>query len=385
MASIKPNKIPKVVFIDDCISPEFVPKELPYESYEARDTGIAACVVTGKYNHASLCYTIFRDNVHTPYHLTSIKVLDNKTGTGNSGALLAALSWCGDNDVDLINMSMGTRQYEDFAPICKAIERLSDVAIVSACSNKNELTFPACLPSVIGVRHCDCMPPDGSFIYLDNPFDNIDILTYANDLTIHVGGNIYTSFYRGSSFAVPLISARVCTYLSHGNGSCDVRQFLKNSSLKDTSFVSYEFYKNLHRKWSSVDVPLVALFSDSFDNASKLKPLFELFALEGYRAVLLSDKHETNIVEFTFHLGLNNEIALRKQIELIYNFAQPDIIFLDMHCAVFAGLGLNLDIVLKNSYTQCPVPESCENCCVIDMGLSAAVLFKLIVEHLTGE
>ena len=144
----------KVVFIDDGIDPGFVPENIPFKSYESNEAGVKESTAGCGLSHGTQCYQIFRDKVRSPYRLISIKVLDSMTGTGTKSALIAALKWCANQEIDLINMSMGTRQFLDFAPIAEAVQELSFAVIVAACSNQNELTFPACLRQVIGVRHC---------------------------------------------------------------------------------------------------------------------------------------------------------------------------------------------------------------------------------------
>jgi hypothetical protein len=147
--------------------------------------------------------------------------------------MVAALHWCSKNDVDLINMSMGTKQYSDFAAVVEAVTSLSHIPIVAACSNSNTLTFPACLPTVIGVRYCEHKLTQDSYIYQTDPYDQVEVLVCSVDNTI-----------QSNSMATPIVTARVCEYILNGDTEPDViKQRLKLDSIKNYSFADYSYYK----------------------------------------------------------------------------------------------------------------------------------------------
>ena len=252
------SQIPKVAFIDDGINSEFITSGISFENYTADETGVYLSGLVNEKSHGTMCYQIFHNNVHIPYCLISIKVLDNATGLGSHKALLSALNWCASQDISVINMSMGTRQYTDFAPIAASVSRISKSIIVAACSNENELTFPACLPHVIGVRHSNHEKLEGNFAYLHNPYDQIDVVTCVKDEPICFGNNHIEKMSGANSFATPLITARICNYIGQGYSTLDaIRKQLECDSIKDTTFASHKFYKNLICKWESIAIPYV--------------------------------------------------------------------------------------------------------------------------------
>ena len=295
-----------VAFIDDGIS-SLVPG---VECFAAEETGVFPVKPYIHPSHATACYRIFCGHARSPFRPISIKTMDDQTGTGKPKALLQALKWCAKNEVGLINMSMGTRQYLDFAGIAASVKMLKDTAIVAACSNVNELTFPACLPEVIGVRHCNRAELVNAFAYIDNPYDQIDVLT-------NCGGT--------NSFAVPFITARVCDYLSQGVKPCEIRSILKADSVKDVSFVDYGFYKGIFPKWEEIKVPLLSVPSDLPPyKKTWLDNLILEFIKDGYRAVCFSDSQKTSPADFTFHLSEPG------YMDILYNFTLPDLIFLQL-------------------------------------------------------
>jgi hypothetical protein len=307
---------PIIAFIDDGINPHAVPPGIGFESYTACKDGVYESTPKNVMSHGTLCYRIFDKNVNCPYHLISIKVLDNTTGTGNHKAFAKALEWCTTKNIDIINMSIGTRQYSDFASVTKQIKNLNKTTIVAACNNQNELTIPACLPQVIGVRHCNEVER-GRLYYMHNPYDQIEVMTHSGQIP-------------ANSCAAPFVSAYVCNLYAQGiKGTYEVRQKLSALSLADGTYTppatDYHFYKNLLLQREEVNVPVVALLGDNiFQTTKKLAALIKKMVTKGYRAVGLTQYTETNIEKLLFHL------PDPAWIDLYYNFTQPDILFLYM-------------------------------------------------------
>jgi hypothetical protein len=81
-----------------------------------------------------------------------VKVFHNSLAT-NLATLLFAIDWCLDNDMDLINLSLGTLNVEHRGAFETAIARVqaSGKAIVSAAEIGGVPSLPGCLPGVIGV------------------------------------------------------------------------------------------------------------------------------------------------------------------------------------------------------------------------------------------
>jgi len=314
----------KLAIIDDGINQANIPPGIIYECHTADKHGVKPDTPLTAESHGSACYSLIQKNTSTPHKLISIAVLDHETGTGNHMALLSALKWCAGQNIDLINMSIGTRQFSDFAAIAEAIGNLPDTIIVAACSNQNELTFPACLPSVIGVRHCDREELRGKHIFIQNPYDQIEVKTNAAD----------ENDYGSNSHAAPIITARCLDLLHQGYRGIDaIRQKLKTDAITDTGFVGKDFYKGLSPNWSEVESPIVAIVDDGIKSTEVLKKLLSMFMDDGYRAAALSANHETSAGDFIFRLFWSGtgEAGTSELIELYYNFILPDILFLHMN------------------------------------------------------
>ena len=84
--------------------------------------------------------------------LYAVKVFD-RTLTTNIEVILKAIDWCIDNEMDLVNLSLGTANNEHRDLMERAAARAEEkgTALVAAREMSGALSLPGCLPSVIGV------------------------------------------------------------------------------------------------------------------------------------------------------------------------------------------------------------------------------------------
>jgi hypothetical protein len=245
--------------------------------------------------HEAEVLSVFNSHVKCEVEPIYLNVLDH-TGMGKPADLVAALEECAVRGVDVINMSIGTQQYSDFAAIAGAVAKLGSTVIIAACANTNRLTFPACLPQVIGVRSGNTE----GYAYVDNPYDGIEIIIEPRT---------------ANSLAAPRIAALVCEYLTEGVSPDNVRARLRSGATPFTP--SYDFYKGLLAEWEDVNIPIVALSV----GMAVPKALLNEFVADGYRAVCFSRVEKRDIENLVFHIS-------GEDMNLHYNFTLPDIIFL---------------------------------------------------------
>ena len=137
----------RVAFIDCGISKDHLQSGDQLESCRADVSGVSSSDAHDEAGHGTLCYHVFNCFAKDCHTIIDIKLLDPKTDTGSHKALVTVLEWCKDQQLDVVNMSMGTRQFSDFAPITKAIRSLSPATVVVAAgSNGGWLGVP---------RRCD--------------------------------------------------------------------------------------------------------------------------------------------------------------------------------------------------------------------------------------
>jgi len=84
--------------------------------------------------------------------LYALKVFD-RVLTTNIEVIIKAIDWCIENQIDVINLSLGTvnPEHRDVMEMTVARAANNGIALVAACETSDKLSFPGCLPSVIGV------------------------------------------------------------------------------------------------------------------------------------------------------------------------------------------------------------------------------------------
>ncbi len=141
--------------------------------------------------------------------LSSIKILTKMQGSVDK--LCTAIEWCIDNEVNIINMSIGTTSCEDKDKLKKAIARANEknIVIVAASSNEGNITYPAVFEKVIGVK-CDLDDKlkEEELIYNINCQDNVEITCNSVHSLINYKMEELSS-RRCNSYAAPLITAKV--------------------------------------------------------------------------------------------------------------------------------------------------------------------------------
>lgn len=378
----------KIAFIDDGIDSQFVPPQISFKNLAVYDGVVREAGVEGV-SHGAACYTVFRNHVQEPYMLISIKVLDRRNRNGHIKDMLKALEWCGANDIHLIHMSIGTRQSADMPPLYQAVRRLSTqgIIMVAACSNRNTLTFPACFPLVIGVRHHDDKVLTNSFVFLDDAYDNINVMTCASDITLSHGNNQAIVFYAGNSLAAPIVTARVCDYLSNGCvGMEAIKQRLRSDSLKDCAPSGYSFYKQLLGEWKDIDIPVVAILSNNMSVViTKIMELIKLFVRDEYNALGLSPNIETNMLDGVYKL--HTAETLNDNLKWFFNFAQPDVILLHISIddLVQSDCNAPIDVLITESFEEEAKYKLFNEIDRMDINMSTPNLYSELIELLCSE
>lgn len=184
-------------------------------------------------SHGTICTAIFNKYcLKKDIDIIGIKILDNDTEKGNVQQLIIAIKWCIENNVNLINCSLGTTNYVDFLIIKKAVNSAVEnrIVIVAAQSNNDLYTLPACLDNVIGVKK-DLFYCDGNYKWRWYPFDNIEIAVCGIHQLIKKDNSVFWTS-NSNSYAVPIITAYIANIIyDRGIMSIDeLKLFLENNA-----------------------------------------------------------------------------------------------------------------------------------------------------------
>ena len=142
----------KIAVIDDgiCLNTAFYVKRLLFDM-EYMDEKIQKRISpTLPDSHGTIVGDIIQSYEETVC-IGSVKTVWHETG-GSPQALAAAIMWCADYGVDVIHMSLGTMEWQDFIVIDHAVRTVSpQISLIAAGENFGQFSAPASLPSVWSV------------------------------------------------------------------------------------------------------------------------------------------------------------------------------------------------------------------------------------------
>ncbi|MUG23708.1 S8 family serine peptidase [Paenibacillus macerans] len=165
--------------------------------------------------HGTLCAAIIEK--YSKYkQIYSVKIL-NERGKATSKQLAAAITWCIENDIKIINMSVGSTDRQDYDLIKQVVNQAYNkgIIIIAAASNRGDMTYPAAFSNTIGVK-CDRnhILNFSQYIYDCSSLDGTEVIANGRHrLTNRLGDTIATD--ASNSYAAPLVTALVSNMLYH--------------------------------------------------------------------------------------------------------------------------------------------------------------------------
>lgn len=171
----------------------------------------------------------------------SVKILDSENKATIS-AVIKAIEWCIQNDIDIINMSFGTNVYSKILhEEIKKAESQGIVMVAAAGNNESKIQYPAQYPEVISVGSIDDKLKSSQFSNNQNvdlvaPGENVQTLGYMGSFSTTEGTSIATAHVTGVAAAV--MSAN--KYLSNTR----IKSVLKESAVSLSDGTQLVNYKN---------------------------------------------------------------------------------------------------------------------------------------------
>ena len=306
-------------------------------------------------SHATLCTKVFLDHTTCMCELFFVNIWDEGELKANINDLVTALTWCLENEIKLINLSLGTTLMVDIPPLFDIIDKLieRDVIIVAASSNSRLLTFPASFDNVIGVKALESKEGHLGFIYQEGSIDQIEISCYVKEEVIEYQGYHYP-LCAANSLAAPIISAKICSLLSEGYDSIErVKSKLKEESLSLCHNQDDKIYKKYFEQ--EIEIPVIAVVNDcymkSFNVTSFVEQLLMAFAKKEYHGICLSENGKTNLSQKVLNLTDFEIYTTVEKLRFYTRYCNVDYIIVEGHQEFLleSFKGDEIDIILHHS------------------------------------
>lgn len=266
-------------------------------------------------NHGTVCTALLSEFTEEA-EVISISV--NESGKLPLDNMGVALLWCINHNIDIICMSIGTSSWlglRELYPIFELLEE-SKIIVVGAGANDDRITFPASLPSVLGVRYKKASTVLGKteIAMINNPIDGIDIETdMPPSRVLNKLEKLYHYEYpMANSMVAPYITAKIirlmnqgyeCTTMvklkrNLGKYICTLIKEEKEEAAELSSEECISFLENLAQ-------PVIGiLYQDEKGNKGTIEQLIlglqQLFYKNGFKVTILSTVLASNIKESIF-------------------------------------------------------------------------------------
>lgn len=325
----------RVAIIDDGVNRELCSRQdIIINCYELIDDQIKPIegnVDISPQSHGTIC-TLIMTSFTKHLEIFSLNIIPQGSRTTSVNNLCTALKWCLENDIKIINMSLGTTYFVDYFILNPIIEQLyfNGAIVVAACNNNNIITFPASMPNVIGVK-CDFQNElnENEFFFNEKDIRNIQITSCCvysrlNGVSIDIC----------NSYAAPYITALVINYTYEGiNSFNQVIDRLKRSSNNNSILGGYQYdQKSITYPSDYHDIPNIGLLNCYSDDSNKImKSISRVFQSYGYNCIFISDSFNLGNNFFKLQNYWNPPVSDAVKIyEMIVKVSLPDIVFTDI-------------------------------------------------------
>ena len=216
----------RVAIIDNGINEHLIKRRIE-KNIAIDENGI--CIADTKnidqqqFQHGTNCAMIL-EKYCPDCRLISIRILD-ENGEGAIKNIYPALRWCYNNQISLVNLSLGTTDFRDYGKLRCLINEYAakGMIIVAATANSGFVSYPASLTNVIGVATTDS-PLDYCKDYMQMGIDTV--VPSVHTIRVH---NVEISTSLSNSYAAPYISALIANKLK-ANRTFEIKSLKRYAS-----------------------------------------------------------------------------------------------------------------------------------------------------------
>ena len=166
--------------------------------------------------HGTLCMALLIESLHAHHILPKVNIthfsIFNKQGNRSLNCFFDALTYCVKNGFDIVSLSLGFVDRSclpDMLPIMKSKMK---TMFVAAAANSFQITYPAALSNVLGVKR-SLIQSNSRYVEAINPPDGIELIANLPESRMKKNiNNNYNAFYSDTnSIIVPQLCGTICS------------------------------------------------------------------------------------------------------------------------------------------------------------------------------
>lgn len=326
----------KVAFIDDLVNIDYLNQlKNPFVTINGffkvlNNTVIELDSFNTDLSHSTLCAKVFMENIKTKCELYFIHIIDNKTLKGSLESLLIALEWCYINEIEVINLSLGTTIVKEAALIKNVIDKISsrDILIVAATANTGLITYPAFFKNVIAV---------GAIKKKTNKFSDIYCKVKEEYITYN---DLHTKISNQNSFATPQVTAMVCNLV---NNSVSLPEIKAQLNLR------FRYKKTLLNNYRMLKPQILILSNDKDKTVKNIESILNRFSENDYEGVCITDCLYTDYTKPIININEFKSYGFKNTIKLINNYMDIDIVILYLKNKHYKKINKDIDIIISDN------------------------------------
>lgn len=336
----------RIGVIDDYLAENVVSRFERIQRYKVHK-GKVKNVIENRMNygitHGTSCCSILNNYIDHPgkYSLVHIDIMNNNQLDIRN--FIAALTFCLNNQVDILCLSIGTTILSNANKIYPVIKRLSEkgVFIIAASSNANLVTYPAAFEEVMGVV---ALTTD---VFAFQTMYHIP----ENDLGMNLG--IVTGRGGSNSFSSPLILAKLLNMMPNKvvNSPREMLYKIINKEIKYTTRKQREAIEQELLPKDNEPVPIVIVEREETRNNDYMEKIMQcLSEVYNYESICVIENGNRN---FSFRFIKFNSEIFHKQLKNRFN-SDVDILFLSSAVTNSSLKNMNIseDLYVKVSKTK---------------------------------
>jgi hypothetical protein len=319
-------------------------------NYISQDGKISPTKQHKEPTHGGMCAGIFYE---TTGRLPDVSICLPRDDVGrcNVNDLALALDWCASNNIDLVNLSMGTTRFFDSYILHNAMEHItnSGTILIAGANNNGLLTYPAVFDSSIGVC-CNYELKTNEIAYIDNPFDGINIATPPVSLKRR-------NLTGTNSFSTAYISSIIYNEFGFDLTIEKIHRFFYQKSIKVNDEWKDRYIKQKISRTLEYESIIIAIIAQSPKQTTEFITELQKHIIDDeYTCAILSENMHNSPADYIFSFK-SSPMSSSDTLDYITKSCRPNVILTDSD-----ELTDYADLVVYNNIEKISKMETKTNC-----------------------